>query len=124
MMEKNSICKDVNISPVEFNIIDVLGIDEKISCKNLANRIGLSLSRSSRIVDGLVEKKIMIRKEDPENRKYKQVYFTVKGQKVKDKIELSKSKCEEKIISKFNSDELEMIRKNMEIMCRILKNDI
>lgn len=121
MQEKNIFCEKLNVSSVEFDVVDLLTKDEKVSCKAIANRIKLSLSRSSRIIDSLVGKNIILRKEDAENRKYKQVFFTPKGEKLKDKIEVFKNECEKKILSRFKPGEQKTIQKSIDKIYKIIK---
>ena len=54
----------------------------KLSVKALGDLLGVSLPAMSRAVDGLVERELVSREEDPEDRRMKQVRLTEAGHEV------------------------------------------
>jgi DNA-binding MarR family transcriptional regulator len=120
MFERNEICEKANLTQQEFIIIDMLNTNETVSCSTIANRILLSVSRTSRLIESLVQKGHLIREEDPDNRKYIKVYFTSKGKNTKKRIEELKDKCERKIVSKVESKDLGIIEKSVKILSKII----
>jgi len=121
MFERNEICEKSNLTYQEFIIIDLLNINEIVSCNIIANRILLSVSRASRLIESLVKKGHLIREDDPDNRKYIKVYFSKKGKNIKKIIEEFKNKCEKKIVSKIESKDLGIIEKSVKILSEIIE---
>lgn len=62
----------------------------EISVKELADRLGLSLPGGSRIVDGLLRRGWVERKEDPDDRRIKRVGITDAGRAVVERIETAR----------------------------------
>jgi DNA-binding MarR family transcriptional regulator len=65
--------------------------EEALTCADFSKRISLSPSRSSRIIDNLVKKKLLLRKTREDDRRSILLYLTEKGWELKDlKIELDR----------------------------------
>ena len=63
---------------------------DEVSVKELADRLGLSLPGASRMVDGLLRRGWIERREDPADRRMKRVGITADGRKVIDRIETAR----------------------------------
>jgi DNA-binding MarR family transcriptional regulator len=66
------------------------GLDEcvdEVSVKDMAERLGLSLPGASRMVDGLLRRGWVERREDPDDRRMKRIGITAEGRKVIERIE-------------------------------------
>ena len=61
-----------------------------LSVKELSDRLGLSLPGASRIVDALMRRGWLERREDPDDRRMKRVRITDEGRKVLDRIEAAR----------------------------------
>jgi DNA-binding MarR family transcriptional regulator len=62
----------------------------ELSVKELSDRLGLSLPGASRIVDALMRRGWLERREDPDDRRMKRVRITDDGRKVLDRIEAAR----------------------------------
>jgi DNA-binding MarR family transcriptional regulator len=62
----------------------------ELSVKELSDRLGLSLPGASRIVDALLRRGWLERREDPDDRRMKRVRITAEGQKVLERIEAAR----------------------------------
>ena len=62
----------------------------ELSVKELSDRLGLSLPGASRIVDALMRRGWLERREDPDDRRMKRVRITDEGRKVLDRIEAAR----------------------------------
>ena len=68
---------ELELSLTQLRALHVLAYDaEQMSLKELADRLGLSLPAVSRSVDGLVQRGLVTRAEDAEDRRMKQVRAT------------------------------------------------
>jgi DNA-binding MarR family transcriptional regulator len=63
---------------------------DEVSVKELAERLRLSLPGASRMVDGLLRRGWLERREDPEDRRMKRVGITPAGREVIDRIETAR----------------------------------
>jgi DNA-binding MarR family transcriptional regulator len=62
----------------------------EISVKQVSERLNLSLPGASRIVDALMRRGWLERREDPDDRRMKRVRITDEGRKVLDRIEAAR----------------------------------
>jgi DNA-binding MarR family transcriptional regulator len=63
---------------------------KEVSVKELSERLGLSLPGASRIVDALLRRGWLERREDPDDRRMKRVGITAEGRKILDRIETAR----------------------------------
>ncbi|GAG62249.1 unnamed protein product [marine sediment metagenome] len=85
-----------NISFAEYKAVMEIDTTERITCNVLSKKMGLSPSRGSRIIDGLVRKKLLIRTPNPEDRRSFVLSLSSKGAKIKNDIERERNNCEKR----------------------------
>ena len=69
-----------SLTQAEFRCLRLFGSDESINNKAIAERMNLSPSRLTRIIDGLVQKEYILREIDPNDRRNMKVSLFRKGQ--------------------------------------------
>jgi len=69
-----------SLTQAEFRCLRLFGADENINNKKIAERMNLSPSRLTRIIDGLVNKEYILREIDPNDRRNMRVCLSRKGQ--------------------------------------------
>lgn len=82
---------ELDVSITQMKTLHVL-VDRgsEISVKELSDRLGLSLPGASRIVDALLRRGWLERREDPDDRRMKRVGITAEGREVLDRIEAAR----------------------------------
>lgn len=79
--EKEVRLADVHgLTQAEFRCLRLFGADENLNNKQIAERMSLSPSRLTRIIDGLVKKEYIVREIDPNDRRNMRVSLSKKGQ--------------------------------------------
>ena len=68
-----------HLTQAEFRCLRLFGTDETINNKKIAERMGLSPSRLTRIIDGLVGKDYISREIDPDDRRNMRVMLSRRG---------------------------------------------
>lgn len=68
------------LTQAEFRCLRLFGTDESLNNKQIAERMNLSPSRLTRIIDGLVKKEYIVREIDPNDRRNMRVSLSKKGQ--------------------------------------------
>jgi DNA-binding MarR family transcriptional regulator len=76
----------------------------------------LSPSRSSRVIDNLVQKGYFIRKTSSYDRRTIAITLSSKGKKIKEEIKKNRQQMEQEIVEKFSDDEVEMIRNSLRML--------
>ena len=67
------------LTQAEYRCLRLFGTDESLNNKTIAERMNLSPSRLTRIIDGLVKKKYIRRDIDPNDRRNMKVNLSKKG---------------------------------------------
>jgi DNA-binding MarR family transcriptional regulator len=78
---------ELELSLTQLRALHVLAYEvEQASLKDLADRLGLSLPAVSRSIDGLVQRGLVTRAEDAEDRRMKQVRATASAPELLDRL--------------------------------------
>jgi len=110
-----------NVSLAEYKAVAEINTTERITCNVLSKKMGLSPSRGSRIIDGLVRKKYLIRMTNTEDRRSFVLVLSPKGVKIKEQIERERNNCEKRIREKLSTKELDLIKEGLELVNKIFR---
>jgi DNA-binding MarR family transcriptional regulator len=82
---------ELDVSITQMKTLHVLSDGgSELSVKEMSDRLGLSLPGASRIVDALMRRGWLERREDPDDRRMKRVRITDEGRKVLARIEAAR----------------------------------
>ncbi len=112
-----------NVSLAEYQGIMKINITERITCKILSKKMGLSPSRGSRIIDNLVKKDYLIRVVNPGDRRSFVVSLSSKGAKIRRQIEQERNNCERRIRKKLSARQVELIKEGLKLINKILNQE-
>jgi len=112
-----------SVSLAEYKAVMEIKTTERITCNVLSKKMGLSLSRGSRIIDGLVRKKYLIRTTNPEDRRSFVLSLSSKGVKIKEDIERERNNCEKRIREKLSTKEFDLIKEGLELVTKIFHQE-
>ena len=79
----------VGLTVAEFKVLRAFGADSRLTGMALSERVGLSGSRMTRIVDGLVSKKFVHRETGAKDRRTMEVLLTDEGKRITEKLRQS-----------------------------------
>lgn len=108
-----------NISFAEYKGIMGIDIEESITCNALSQKMGLSPSRGSRIIDNLFRKGYLLRMVNPADRRSFVISLSFKGAKIRKQIKQERNNCEKRIIKSFSEKEVELIKEGLELITKI-----
>jgi DNA-binding MarR family transcriptional regulator len=117
---ETEIMKESQLSRSEFNGIERLNAGELISGKLFSEKLDLSPSRASRIVERMVQKGFLVRNFDSSDRRKCQIALSDKGLKVKRQIKQMRSSCERKFEKMFSPQEIESFSQSIKKTIKIL----
>ncbi|MFH1939941.1 MAG: MarR family transcriptional regulator [bacterium] len=123
MIDEEQIRTLCNVSLAEYKAVMEIKATERITCNVLSKKMGLSPSRGSRIIDGLVRKKLLLRTTNPEDRRSFVLSLSFKGAKIKDDIERERNNCEKRIREKLSAKEFDLIKKSLELVTKIFHQE-
>ncbi len=112
-----------NVSLAEYKAVMEIDSTERITCNVLSKKMGLSPSRGSRIIDGLVRKKYLIRMTNPEDRRSFVLSLSSKGVKIKEDIERERDNCEKRIRERLSTKEFDLIKEGLELVTKIFHQE-
>ncbi len=115
-----SLRESTSLSPAEFNVICSLEYGEEISGTDFAKKIGLSISRSSRIIDKMSKDDYLVVQRNDSDRRSISIQLTAKSESLKKEIEESHQKCNDRIFNALEKDEYETIMISLERLLSVL----
>ena len=109
-----------NLTHAEYHFFVVMNADDTIKSNLIAEKMELSLSRISRVVDKLVLKKLMTRKTDKKDRRVINLALTKSGITLKKEIAEYRKECEARITENISNKELEVIKESFNKILEVL----
>ncbi|MCX6142919.1 MAG: MarR family transcriptional regulator [Ignavibacteriales bacterium] len=94
----------LNLTVAEFKLLRSIGNSERVAAGELARRLGLSSSRLTRIIDGLVAKKIVKKSTGGKDRRVVEIQLTSEGVQTCDQLRLMYITVHQDIIGLLPSD--------------------
>ena len=110
-----TLCK---VSLAEYKAILEIKTTEIITCNVLSEKMGLSISRGSRIIDSLVRKGYLLRRENPEDRRSFVLSLSSKGTEIKKQIEQERNNYEYRIRKNLSVREVKLIKEGLELITK------
>ena len=111
-----TLCK---ISLAEYKGIMEIEAAERVTCNVLSKKMGLSISRGSRIIDSLVKRGYLLRMENPEDRRSFVISLSSEGAKIRKQIEQERNNCEYRIRKNLSAREVKLIKEALELIGEI-----
>lgn len=110
---EEKIRRSLDLSEAEYNGLLSLRKDEKITCQEFSERMRLSVSRGSRVIDKLFGKGFLDRVDCSEDRRCKRVEITKSGLEIQRKIDKHRQDCEQKLAADYSKQKLAMLKKEL-----------
>ena len=119
-LTEEKIRKDFGLSTAEYNGLLAINKNEKMLCRTFSDKMGLSKSRGSRVIERLTRKGYLKGDAIPGDRRTLQISMTRKGVALKRQIENKMDECESKILSKLSAKEQADVRGALEMLAEIM----
>lgn len=110
----------LGLSPRELAGIIALGASKRLSCNELAEQMGLSPSRGSRVINSLIAGKYLRREKNERDRRCIFISLTPRGEEYLKKIEDAERVCEELLHSRLNGQEFKKVEEGLELLLAAL----
>lgn len=111
---------EFGLSVAEYNALLTIGNDEKMLCNAFSEKMGLSASRGSRIIDRLTKKGFVKGEAVPDDRRSLKISMTDKGNELKSLISEKMEECENNILDKLSKQQREDVRSALEMLSEIM----
>ena len=118
--KEESIREKLNLSPAEFRGILAILPEQIIPCNNLSHKMGLSVSRGSRVIAKLMKNGFLKEVKTDGDRRIMNVTLALKGIKTRSKIGRMLNECEKMIENKITREEKKFLINSLEKITGIL----
>jgi DNA-binding MarR family transcriptional regulator len=112
---------EAGLSPAEYNGIAAMNPGDRMSAGAVSRKMGLSLSRASRVIDKMVKNGYLLRENNADDRRKCTVSLANKGVDIKKKIEKLRSDCEKRIREQVSEKEIESLSSILERVIDVVK---
>jgi DNA-binding MarR family transcriptional regulator len=109
LKKEESIRKENKLSPAEYRAINAFGYKDKLGSRELSQKMDLSISRGSRVVDLLLAKKFINLSVSEKDRRCQTLSLTQKGIDLKKKVDNVFSECESYMTKNISGKEKEIL---------------
>ena len=113
---EEEIGEDFNLSTKELSCIFSLYKHEFIHSKELSNKINLSPSRGSRIINRLIKKGYVIETHDLEDKRFLNLSLSEDGKQIYERVKKKRIECENRLLSKLDNQQKKVVKKGLEIL--------
>ncbi|MBN1253468.1 MAG: MarR family transcriptional regulator [Bacteroidales bacterium] len=110
----------LNITDSEYNFMKALINCNNLNSKSISKKMGLSLSRVSRIIDKLVKNGYLLRYNDEIDRRTININLTKEGENLKNVTIKFIANCEKRITDNLSEEELNNLKKYLSSIIDIL----
>jgi DNA-binding MarR family transcriptional regulator len=111
-----------NLTQAEFRCLRLFGADESVNNKKIAERMNLSPSRLTRIIDGLVEKEYIVREIDSEDRRNMRVMLSKRGKQLVNQLNKAYVQIHNEILQDIDPSQHEPLIIAMQHLLEALEN--
>lgn len=119
-IKEEDIQREFDLSQAEYRGIVCMESSEKVTCSDFSQRMNLSPSRGSRIIEKMIEKGFINYDNVPGDRRAHAVSLTGKGKSVKKKIELKKDECEDAIRTHYSNQQIDSLKETLVMLLKAL----
>ncbi|MDH4211093.1 MAG: MarR family transcriptional regulator [candidate division WOR-3 bacterium] len=119
-LTETKIRNEFGLSAAEYNALLTIRRDEKMLCNAFSEKMGLSASRGSRIIDRLKKKGFVKGEAVPDDRRILKISMTDKGIELKNLIGKRMDECENNILGKLSTQQREDVRNALEMLSEIM----
>jgi DNA-binding MarR family transcriptional regulator len=109
-------CERFQLPDAEFRCLGLFGKERYLTAKSIAHRMNVVKSRVSKIIDGLIKKKLIQRIKDPEDSRVQLLSLTAEGQKKINKINGFLEDVYSEVLSGMAPDQRQAMLTNLDIL--------
>ena len=113
LAKEEKIREELKLSPAEFRGILSLNPGSEVPCNILSKKMGLSISRGSRIIDKLLSNGYLKEIKNEKDKRIMKIALSYKGVTVQRKINKIMEDCENVILKRMSKPELNALENSL-----------
>lgn len=117
---EEKIRREFNLSSAEYNGLLAIKPQEAVLCHVYSQKMGLSPSRGSRVIDKLVKRDYLVAEKVTGDRRSTQVSLTKQGIALHKKIKQRMKNCEKKLLAHFSVRQQRNLAKALGALAEVL----
>lgn len=117
---EQKIMSETGLTPAEYNGLAAMKPGEDYSGNEVSQKMSLSPSRASRVIDMMVKHSFLFREIDPGDRRRCTISLAPKGEELKQKIDDLRRSCERKIKRQLTTEELNSLKASLSKIMDVL----
>lgn len=107
---ENRLRTQMGLSPAQFRAISLIEAEEIVTCRDFSDRLSLSESRGSRVIDSLVRDSLLVRTDCDADRRCKRLRLTPRGRSLRRSIADERGICEAELASAVPAGSLDRLK--------------
>lgn len=113
---EEQIQEELGLTASQFHGLIVLDEKGEVAGCEFARRMGLSPSRGSRVLSGLVAGGLVVARDRPDDRRTMEILLTGRGKRMKKRIADRMKACEDRICGRLDDSGVRRIRGALELL--------
>ena len=113
--------RDLQMTGIQYTVLTIVGEYEGISSAELSRRFFVTAQTMNEIINGLVQRGFIARKEDPSNKRILRMKLTAAGRRLLKKCENIADRIEEAAFDWIDVHEYETLRESLRALLRGLR---
>lgn len=113
--------RDLQMTGIQYTILTIVDQHEGISSAELSRRFFVTAQTMNEIINGLEQRGLIARKEDPANKRILRMKLTAPGRKLLKKCEDVADQIEESAFDWIDATEYETLRQSLRLLLKGLR---
>jgi MarR family transcriptional regulator for hemolysin len=113
--------KEVGLTYSQWSALAVISHFDGITSSELELILMIERSSVTSLINGMVSKSLVVRREDPDDARYKHIYLTDEGKKLADQTQHFTRIVEDRVKAGFSPEEFETLRELLIKMIGLFK---
>jgi DNA-binding MarR family transcriptional regulator len=109
-------CERFNLPDAELRCLGLFGEERYLTAKGIAQKMNVVKSRVSKIIDGLIRKKLVQRIKDPEDSRVSLLSLTTSGQKKLNEINVFLEEVHYQVLLQMAPDQRKTMLTNLDLL--------
>jgi DNA-binding MarR family transcriptional regulator len=114
--------RDLQMTGIKYTVLAIVGGSENVSSADLSRRFFVTPQTMNEIVGDLVQRGLVMRREDPSTKRVLRLVLTLPGRRLLEKCERIADEVEERALAQFSSGKLADLRALLKALLTELRN--
>ena len=113
--------RDLQMTGIQYTILSIVDQREGISSAELSRRFFVTAQTMNEIINGIEQRGLIARKEDPANKRILRMKLTAQGRKLLKKCDNIADRIEEAAFDWITPDQHQALRQNLQLLLQGLR---